>query len=382
MDRLIVQMGALPLDTDILHTNRYALVGLGMALQAMFGSGNVGPYMEGLPCVPGTGLTVNIGPGAVYVRGAIDATAYGTLPADTTDQIIQQGNLFGQNPLSCPAPGTVGQSINYLIEVQFQQTDTQPIALMYYNSANPLQPLLGAATNSQRSGVCALRAKAGTAAATGTQTTPAADAGWNGLYVVTVAYGATSIISGNIVPVVNAPFIAGMMSSHHSGAPGQAPKIHLDSEVQGVLPPANLPVPIPYTNLPGDVGKVTGTFTPGHIIIAADTYGTGQDGGLPGAAAAATYLDFANANNVILGAGIYNADTRTSAGGPFSPKLPGTPALGTTLVFGDAEGTWGVNNLTIQRNGNTIMGQSTDAICDVAGLWIQFEWNGSDWRLA
>jgi hypothetical protein len=242
MNRLIVQMGALPLDTDILHTNRHALVGLGMALQAMFGAGNAGPYTEGLPCTPGTGMTVNIGPGAVYVQAAIDATAYGSLAANTTDQIIQQGNLFGQNALACPAPGTTGQSINYLIEVQFQQVDSQPTALLYYNSANPLQPLLGAATNSQRSGVCALRSKAGAAAATGTQTTPAADAGWTGLYVVTVANGATSIITGNISALAGAPVLAGLLNSHHGGGAGQAPKINLTTEVQGILPASNLPI--------------------------------------------------------------------------------------------------------------------------------------------
>jgi hypothetical protein len=42
-----------------------------------------------------------------------------------------------------------------------------------------------------------LQVKAGIAATTGTQTTPAADAGWTGLFVVTVANDATTITSGS-----------------------------------------------------------------------------------------------------------------------------------------------------------------------------------------
>jgi hypothetical protein len=205
MDRAIVQIGANPLDTDILGTNRNAMVGLGVALQAILGGG---PYVSGLPCIPGAGLTVSIGPGSIYTTASIDATQYGSMAADTVDQIIQQGILFGQNPLSTPAPATAGQSINYLIEAQFQQVDENLVALKYYSSSNPLQPFTGSATNTTRAAVCALQVKAGAAATTSTQTTPAADAGWSGIYVVTVAHGETSIVNGNIALAPGAPFIA------------------------------------------------------------------------------------------------------------------------------------------------------------------------------
>jgi hypothetical protein len=205
MDRVTVQFGQNPLDTDILSTNRNAMVGLGMALQAILGPG---PNVDGLPCVPGTGMTVNIGAGSIYTAAAIDATAYGSLPADTVDQIVQQGITFGQTPLGVAAPTTTGQSISYLIEAQYQQVDSNPVQLLYYNSDNPLQPLLGTATNTKRGGVCALQVKAGTAATTGTQTTPTQDAGWTGLYVVTVSHGATSITQGEIALYPGAPFIS------------------------------------------------------------------------------------------------------------------------------------------------------------------------------
>ncbi len=201
-----MQFGANPLDTDLLESNRHPMVGLGMAMLATLGSGT---YADGLACTPGTGLSVNIGPGSIYTLAAIDATPYGSLPADTIDQIVQQGIVFGQNALSCPAPGTAGQSINYLVEAQYQQVDVNPVQLLYYNSDNPLQPLLGTATNTERKSVCALQIKAGTAAATGAQTTPSVDSGWVPLYVVTVANGATSVVSGNISLAAGAPFIQG-----------------------------------------------------------------------------------------------------------------------------------------------------------------------------
>jgi hypothetical protein len=52
-----------------------------------------------------------------------------------------------------------------------------------------------------------VQAKAGVAAATGTQTTPAADGGFVGLFVVTVANGQAAIIAGNITQLAGAPFL-------------------------------------------------------------------------------------------------------------------------------------------------------------------------------
>ena len=135
-----------------------------------------------------------------------------------------------------------------------------------------------------------------------------------------------------------------------------------------------------------NTGKVSavvgsGTLTVGHLAVFADTAGSVQDGGLPNAASAATYLNFANANGSTQGPGVYNADTSPSAGGSFSVLLPAAPGLGASLVFMDNTGYWSINPLTVQRNGNTILGIAEDAICDVRGLVIEFVWNGSDWRL-
>lgn len=214
MDRQIVQPGAIPQDTDLLNTNRYAMVALGMALKALMGNG---PFVDGAACAPvGGTMQVTVGPGSIYTLAAIDNTAYGSLPADTTDQIIQQGLVFGNTTFTLAAPGTAGQSQYYLIEGQFQQLDENPQTLLYYNSANPSQPLTGpggsgVAQNTTRGGVFALQVKAGTAAAS--PAIPAVDAGWTALYTVLVANGQTSIVAGNIATAAAAPFITNKAGS-------------------------------------------------------------------------------------------------------------------------------------------------------------------------
>ncbi len=71
MNRILVWPGQVPQDSDILNSNRFAMVGLGVALQSILGSGTL---VDGLACTPGTGLSVNIGPGAIYSSAAVDAT--------------------------------------------------------------------------------------------------------------------------------------------------------------------------------------------------------------------------------------------------------------------------------------------------------------------
>lgn len=185
------------------------MLAMGRLAQDMLGTGT---SVGGAACTPGTGLTVVIAPGGIYSLQNIDNTAYGSLPADTAHQTIKQGTLFNAVTLSCPAPPTAGQSINYLIEGQYQEADTNAAIVPYYNSANPIQPFLGpnnsgSAQNTLRQGLFVVQAKAGVAAATGSQATPAADAGWVGMYVVTVDNGEASLASADIVLATPSPFI-------------------------------------------------------------------------------------------------------------------------------------------------------------------------------
>lgn len=102
--------------------------------------------------------------------------------------------------------------------------------------------------------------------------------------------------------------------------------------------------------------------------------------------------------NLALGAApIYkNADFNASSGvsylvdtsaGPVNATLPATPATGDTIVFADAKGTFGTNNLTLLRNGSNYLdplGVSTaeDLILDVSGLQITQFFDTANWRIA
>lgn len=200
MDRPIVYPGAIPLETDLLSTARDSLIGLGVLSMDMVGTQTLA---AGLPCVPGPGLEVSVGAGRIYAVAPIDATPYSSLPANA-NLIVKQGLNFTAVLLNCPAP-TSG-SVNYLIEATYADADTSLTTLPYYNASNPSQAYAGPLNNGQaqatvRQGQVILKAKAGAAAASGSQVTSAADAGYIGLYVVTVAAGQSQIVAANIVAI-------------------------------------------------------------------------------------------------------------------------------------------------------------------------------------
>jgi hypothetical protein len=224
MDRQIIYPGAIPLETDLLNTNKYGMVGLSKLAAAILGTSTM---LNGLACVPDSpaSLNVSVAAGEIYSMQNVDGTAYSSLAADTTHQIVKQGIRMDASLLSCPAPGTAGQSINYLIQVTYTDTDTDAVVLPYYNASNPAQAYIGPANsgtaqNTVRKGVCTVAVKAGIAAATGSQTTPAPDAGYVGAWVVTVANGQTTITAPNIVQYAGAPFLssAGIVVGGFQGA--------------------------------------------------------------------------------------------------------------------------------------------------------------------
>ncbi|MGT2505656.1 hypothetical protein [Cupriavidus basilensis] len=209
MDRQTVYPGQIPLEADLLNTNKFAMIALAKLAAAMLGTATV---VNGLACVP-TGpasLQVVVNPGEIYSLANIDATAYSSLPADTAHSILKQGISLDAVTLSCPAPVTAGQSVNYLIQAAYLDTDAGLIALPYYNASNPTQAWSGpnnsgAQQATVRKGIVNISAKTGVAATTGSQVTPAPDAGYTGLWVVTVANGQSTITSANITQAANAP---------------------------------------------------------------------------------------------------------------------------------------------------------------------------------
>lgn len=224
MDRQTVFPGAIPLETDLLNTNKYAMIGLAKLSAALMGSNT---YFHGLACTPTSpaSMSVQVAPGEIYSLQNIDGTAYSSLPADTTHSILKQGLLQDAATLTLTAPTTSGQSINYLIQVAYQDVDGGSTVLPYYNASNPTQAWSGPNNTGEpqstvRSGACSVNYKAGVSATTGLQTTPPPDAGYIGAYVVTIANGQTTITSGNIALAANAPFIpsSGIVSGIQSGA--------------------------------------------------------------------------------------------------------------------------------------------------------------------
>jgi hypothetical protein len=226
MDRSIVYPQEQGRSTDFLFAQRAAMIGLSKLAAALLGASTC---VNGLACTATSpaSLDVNIAQGEIYSMADVDASSYGVLPADTSDIILKQGISMATTTLACPAPATTGYSINYLIEAIYQDSDTNNVVLPYFNSANPSQPFTGQSNSgapqpTQRQGLCVLAVKAGAAAPSGTQTTPAPDAGYTGLWVVTVANGQTAIASGNIAQYPGAPFLTVNLGNILTGLPGYA----------------------------------------------------------------------------------------------------------------------------------------------------------------
>ena len=211
MDRNIVYPGSIPLDTDLLTINRNAMVGLGYLAQAVLGQSTIA---DGLACNPTSpaSLTITIGPGSLTQLTVLDALSYGSLPGDTMDPLLKMGINTSSTSFSLATPTTSGQSVNYLIEASFLESDVDPLVLPYFNAANPTQPYSGptnsgAPQNTSRIQRVQLQLKGGAPASTGQQQTPPVDAGWVGLYMIGVSYGQTQVVAANISLSPSAPFL-------------------------------------------------------------------------------------------------------------------------------------------------------------------------------
>ncbi|MDR3538817.1 MAG: hypothetical protein P4L71_20140, partial [Acetobacteraceae bacterium] len=195
MDRPICYPGQVPADSDFLTVAKAAMLGFHGVLRAAFGTST---YYDGLAVTAGTGLNVTIGPGSIVVTATTDATAYGSLGTDSTSIVKQGINTASSSLGPFTAPTTSGQSVNILIQAEFAEVDSNSALLLYYNANNPSTPFGGSNNNgvsqpTLRKQIVALSYVVGTAATTGTQTTPTLTTGWTPIAVVTIAYGDTSI---------------------------------------------------------------------------------------------------------------------------------------------------------------------------------------------
>lgn len=213
MDRSIVYPSQQPTSNTWLGAEKAKMIAQAYLAQGVLGTNTIVDSFTCIPTVPAS-LAVTITPGSIYQLSSVDSTAYSSLPVDTVNQIIKQGILLqpGTN-LTLTPPGVSGQAINYLIEASFLESDTGSAILSYFNSAQPTIPFTGPAGSgvsqpTLRQGLVSIVAKAGVAATAGSQVTPAPDAGYVGMFVVTVANGATQLTSSQISTYATAPFIS------------------------------------------------------------------------------------------------------------------------------------------------------------------------------
>jgi hypothetical protein len=360
MDRNIVYPGSIPLDTDLLSVNRNTMIGLGFLVQAVLGTSVVA---DGLPCQPTVpaSMSIVIGAGSITQLGPVDILAYGSTPADPTDLIMKMGINIGTTTFSLGTPSSVGQSVNYLIEASFQEADGSPIVLPYYNASNPAQSFSGPANsgapqNTSRTQRVQLQLKPGLPGNTGSQTTPAADSGWIGLYQISVSYGQTQISAVNIVPLPTAPFLtwklpflrpgfaSGVQSFTSSGnfmVPAAVTQVEVEVWGGGSGSYASVPgLPSGGGSGGGYARKLVAGLLPGAIVPIVVGIG-GAAGSTGGAAAAAggtsSFGQFVNAS----GGGLnYLAST-------LAPENGATPAgtgVGGDVNFAGSAGQAGILN--------------------------------------
>ena len=194
---------------------------VGFLAQACLGGG---PVLDGFACTPTVpaSLAVVVGPGSLTVASEVDQNNFGSLAADATP-LVKMGILSTATTFALTVPPVSGQSVNYLVEASFLETDAVPVVLPYYNAANPSQGFAGAnnsgsAQNTQRLQTVALQLKAGAAASTGSQATPAVDPGCVAVATITVNAGQTTVTAPSIAVPSSAPLLGFKLPQMNFGA--------------------------------------------------------------------------------------------------------------------------------------------------------------------
>ncbi|KTS09740.1 hypothetical protein SB2_11845 [Methylobacterium radiotolerans] len=211
--------GQVPRALDNLLLGRFAMVGLAKLSEAVLGTNTVVPA-GAFAVTPGGGLNIAIGPGQVYQLESIEPTTESALNTDG-HQVLKQGVALDAQTITLTPPSAAGYAQNFLIQVAYADIPAGSTVLSFQNPTPVLDPSTnaykyvtypgpggnGAQSYTILQGGVSVIPKAGTAAPAGSQSTPSPDPGYVGLYVVTLAFGVTSISSGNIAGYSGAPFI-------------------------------------------------------------------------------------------------------------------------------------------------------------------------------
>lgn len=309
MDRQVIYPGQVPLETDLLKTNQNVMVGLAKVCEALFGTAGVAVGFGTTQTVVPS-LAVLVAPGEVYMQQNLESSAISSLPQDLAHSIVKQGIALDAQTLALTAPGTAGFSVNYLVQVGYQDTDSGSAVLPYYNASNPSIAYSGPANSGAaqptiRQGSAVVSLKAGTAATTGTQATPAPDAGKLGLFVITVANGATTVVNANISSYAGAPLAVTPLMS------GRLINVR-------VFTSSGTYVPTPGTKAVRVTLQGGGGAGGGAPATAAGTVGVGAGGTAGAYAVAFLTTGFLGAAMVVGAAGTGNSGLVGNAGGATS----------------------------------------------------------------
>ena len=384
MDRNLVYPGGIPLDSDLLATNRNAMVAIGALAQAVLGTGT---FVDGLPCTPTSpaSMSVTVGPGSISQLSVVDTLPYGSLPADPTDALVKMGINLSPTSFTLVAPTTSGQSVNYLVQAALQESDVVPVVLPYYNAASPAQPYsgpgnTGVAQNTQRTQRVQLQLKSGAPSTTGSQATPPVDNGWVGLYVIAVSYGQNAVVAGNISILPAAPFIALKMPALRPG---------FGSGIQTFTGSGGFTVPAGVTTLDVELwGAGSGTYSsvpnvpsgggsgggyarkrvaglaPGQVIVV--TVGSGGAAGVsgtaPGAGGTSSFGPYVSATGGSL-------NPLASSTYPLNGATPGGNGFGGDVNIQGSSGQGGIGIAGGLGGGAAMSGMQNSGSTGVAGLF-------------
>lgn len=246
---------------DFLNSLKEIVIALGRITQSVLGSSTtvVSGFSRSQTTVPS--MTIDIAEGRIFQVRALDGSAYGALDEDSR-LVFQHGYKAAHQLTFSVADLTAGQSKWALVEATWAQVDAvhpdDPTdgVLPFFNPQNPLLPFQGPGGQggvlpTVRQGAAQVNIVYGTPATTGSHVPPSPSGNAVPLYLIELVFGQTSITTGQVLVAgpeaypnyQRAPFLTGLMQSHHGGIAGQGPKVKLGNaeEVQGVLPMANLP---------------------------------------------------------------------------------------------------------------------------------------------
>jgi len=388
LDRQTIYFGQVPLETDLLSAQQDAMVGLAKLAAGVFGTNTL---VNAFTCTPTSpaGLTVQLTPGEIYQLENLEQTAWSSLPANIVYTVLKQGIQLGVVQFGITPPAAVGYSQVFLIEVQYQDLDTGLVTLPYFNSANPASPFMGPgnsgqAQNTIRQGIVASQVKAGIAAPTGTQVTPTADAGWTGIFTVTVPQGTTAISAGMIATVAQAPFLQvnGYLPQIPFGVQDSTWTFCPDSS------PGGPPIATSATTTTASAVLNFSGGVPATVAVGMRAYDTTTPGAITGGqtvqSKTATTVTLTGNVNATVGSGDLIAFSTNAYAGSVVPST--APVLGMSIQIKAASTNTGAATFNLNGSGAVAIHRANGfalAAGDIqANQIVALEFDGSFWQIS